>query len=110
MIRQAATGPRLGRVERRRRQHGRWEAAVGVVLLVCVIGLSLVVLQPAVSQTTDNEKQVRIGHATSSETNPYVSETPAIENNGDLKGGHLNHEGPVFPGAKWGTSSRPTTT
>ena len=34
-------------------------------------------------------------------TNPYVRNDPAIANNGDLKGGHLNHTGP-------GLSRRPT--
>ncbi|HEX4525442.1 MAG TPA: hypothetical protein VH108_01720 [Gaiellaceae bacterium] len=60
----------------------------------------MVEIQPAAS--TPNEKQVRICHASSSHTNPYVSEEPAIANNGDLSGGHLNHTGPVFPGADWG--------
>jgi hypothetical protein len=31
-----------------------------------------------------------------------VSNEPAIANNGDLQGGHLNHTGPVFPAADWG--------
>ena len=86
----------------RRRPHLRREAAVGSALLVCVIALSLVVLQPAVSQT--NEKKVRICHSTNSDSNPYISNEPAIENNGDLKGGHLNETGPVFPGtgSHWG--------
>jgi hypothetical protein len=48
------------------------------------------------------EKNVRICHATSAETNPYRSEEFAIESNGDLKGGHLGHTGPVFPAAGWG--------
>ena len=43
-----------------------------------------------------------ICHATSSESNPYVAESPNIGNNGDLKGGHLNHTGPVYPAADWG--------
>ena len=57
-------------------------------------------LQPAFSQ--GNEKKVRICHASSSKTNPYISNEPAIANNGDLQGGHLNHTGPVFPAADWG--------
>jgi hypothetical protein len=67
--------------------------------LVC---LAVVGIQPAASQSNDNEKKVRICHATSSRTNPYVSEEPAIANNGDLQGGHLNHTGPVFPAKDWG--------
>jgi hypothetical protein len=31
-----------------------------------------------------------------------VAEEPAIANNGDLAGGHLNHTGPVFPADDWG--------
>src|SRR5688572_28618705 len=39
-----------------------------------------------------------ICHATSAVTNPYIRNAPAIANNGDLEGGHLNHGGPyVFP-------------
>ena len=78
-------------------------------MLVCVIALSLVVLQPAISQTTINEKQVRICHATASKTNPYISNEPAIANNGDLQGGHLNHTGPVFPANDWGDIIPPYT-
>ena len=76
-------------------------------MLVCVIALSLVVLQPAISQT--NEKKVRICHATASKTNPYISNEPAIANNGDLQGGHLNHTGPVFPANDWGDIIPPYT-
>ena len=35
-------------------------------------------------------------------SNPYVSQEPAIGNNGDLSGGHLNHTGPVYPADGWG--------
>jgi hypothetical protein len=40
---------------------------------------------------------VRICHATSSQSNPYVSNEPAIGNNGDLQGGHLNHANDIVP-------------
>lgn len=40
--------------------------------------------------------KVDICHATASNTNPYVSESPNIQNNGTLSGGHLNHTGPVW--------------
>ena len=36
------------------------------------------------------------------ESNPYMSNEPAIANNGDLQGGHLNHTGPVYPADDWG--------
>ncbi len=58
---------------------------------------------------TEPDQKVRICHATSSESNPYVSNEPAIGNNGDLNGGHLNDTGPVFPANDGGTSSRRTT-
>ena len=48
------------------------------------------------------DKKIRICHATSSSSNPYVSNEPAIGNNGDLHGGHLNHTGPVYPAGGWG--------
>ena len=48
------------------------------------------------------ERKVRICHATSSNSNPYVSNEPAIANNGDLNGGHLDHTGPVYPAKDWG--------
>ena len=80
-----------------RLRRGVW---FGAVVLAGLIGVLLVFLQPAMSQP--NEKKVRICHATSSEKNPYVSNEPAIANNGDLQGGHLNHTGPVFPAADWG--------
>src|SRR6476660_1269979 len=72
----------------------------GFLVLVGLVAVVLVFLQPAFSQ--GNEKKVRICHATSAEKNPYVANEPAIANNGDLNGGHLNHTGPVFPAADWG--------
>ena len=80
-----------------RLRRGVW---FGALILAGLIGVLLVFLQPALSQP--NEKKVRICHATSSDKNPYVSDEPAIANNGDLKGGHLNHTGPVYPAPKWG--------
>jgi uncharacterized repeat protein (TIGR01451 family) len=81
-----------------------WASAL--ILVAVAAGLS-VFLPSAFSQ--DNPKQVQICHATSSKTNPYVSQDPAIEDNGDLKGGHLNHTGPVFPSAGWGDIIPPYT-
>src|SRR3954469_4000960 len=85
----------------------RRQALLATAVLAVGVAAALVVLQPAASQ--QNEKKVRICHATSSTTNPYISNEPAIENNGDLHGGHLDHTGPVFPAPKWGDIIPPYT-
>ncbi len=74
---------------------------------VLLVGTAMTFLQPAASQP--NAKKVEICHATSSQKNPYVLQAPAIANNGDLKGGHLNHTGPVFPAQGWGDIIPPYT-
>ena len=79
---------------------------LGAVVLAGLVGVLVVFLQPASAQ---NEKKVRICHATSSQSNPYVTQEPAVANNGDLDGGHLTHTGPVFPAAKWGDIIPPYT-
>ncbi len=58
--------------------------------------------EPPAPEPPDPSKKVRICHASSSHSNPYVSQEPAIGNNGDLRGGHLNHTGPVYPADDWG--------
>ena len=58
--------------------------------------------EPPAPEPPDPSKKVRICHATSAHSNPYVSEEPAIANNGDLRGGHLSHTGPVYPADGWG--------
>ena len=70
----------------------------GLVLGLLVAGA--VVLPPAFSTPLD--EKVRICHATSSHSNPYNSIEPAIANNDDLKGGHLDHTGPIYPAEGWG--------
>ncbi|MFL5926956.1 MAG: hypothetical protein ACJ77E_08485, partial [Gaiellaceae bacterium] len=85
----------------------RRQVLLGAVVLALLVAVALVVLQPAASQ--QNEKKVRICHASSSNTNPYVSQEPAIANNGDLQGGHIDHTGPVFPAADWGDIIPPYT-
>ena len=60
-----------GRV--RRLRHGIWAGVVALAAMVCVF---VVGIQPAASQPNDNEKKVRICHATSAETNPYVENEP----------------------------------
>ena len=73
-----------------------------MVVLAGLVGLSVVGIQPASSRSLEPPTKVRICHATSSHSNPYVENEPAIANNGDLDGGHLNHTGPIFPAAGWG--------
>jgi hypothetical protein len=62
---------------------------------------------------TSNSDTVRVCHRTASEDNPYSVVEPAIANNGDLKGGHLDHTGPIFPDkgpdGKWGDIIPPYT-
>jgi hypothetical protein len=58
--------------------------------------------EPASSESLAPNGKVTICHATSSQTNPYVEESPTVGNDGDLSGGHLNHTGPVFPALDWG--------
>ena len=104
--------------------HGRrsWRlrrvAWLGLLVVAGLIGVSMGALHTAASKPNvagrsgDNEKQVRICHRTASTKNPYVVNTPAIANNGDLKGGHLDHIGPVYsPGisGKWGDIIPPYT-
>jgi hypothetical protein len=74
--------------------------------LVC---LSVVGLQAASTAPLAPNAKVRICHASSSQSNPYVSEEPTVGNNGDLNGGHLNHNGPVFPKPDWGDIIPPYT-
>ena len=54
-------------------------------------------------------RKVEICHRTSAQSNPYIRNRPAIANNGDLQGGHLNHLGPVYPAANWGDIIPPYT-
>ena len=74
--------------------------ALAVASLVATLAASTALT--ANTTTVDKPTKVRICHATSSNSNPYVSNEPAIANNGDLQGGHLNHTGPVYPEKGWG--------
>ncbi|BCX14686.1 MAG: hypothetical protein KatS3mg088_369 [Patescibacteria group bacterium] len=59
----------------------------------------------AASVNFSDSDKVRLCHRTKSDSNPYVYLEVNIKNNGDLKGGHLNHTGPIwYPGiqGKWG--------
>ena len=86
---------------RRRVPRPRRSATVlGMAALVATLAASTALT--ANKAALDPPAKVRICHATNSESNPYVSEEPAIGNNGDLNGGHLNHTGPVYPADGWG--------
>jgi uncharacterized repeat protein (TIGR01451 family) len=79
-------------------------------IVVFVFALAASAAIPAVlAAGPPNEKRVKICHATSSRSNPYVENEPAIANNGDLEGGHLNHKGPAFPADDWGDIIQPYT-
>jgi uncharacterized repeat protein (TIGR01451 family) len=82
---------------------------IAALVLAGLVVLSVVGLQPAASQSAATPTKVRICHASPSHSNPYVSNEPAIGNNGDLQGGHLNHTGPLFPAADWGDIIPPYT-
>lgn len=74
----------------------RWMLLAAALLLVVLAAIPAVTIA-AEARTTQNERQVRICHATGSESNPYVEQTPAIASNGDLQGGHLDHEKDIIP-------------
>lgn len=81
--------------------------AITAVLAVSafLLGKSLKSLVYASGQPTS----VIICHATDSSSNPYVTQSPNIQNDGSLTGGHLNHTGPVYPNADWGDIIPPYT-
>lgn len=78
--------------------------------VLAVASLALSALLGATSVTLGAEKtEITICHATNSNTNPYVTESPAINSSGafagELAGGHNDHTGPIwFLGIdeKWG--------
>jgi uncharacterized repeat protein (TIGR01451 family) len=74
--------------------------AAGIAAIVLTFGLAT-----SAFATSPTGHQVTICHGTNSETNPYVQETVDISSSGldegQLKGGHNGHIGPVwYPGAK----------
>ena len=76
----------------------------GLTLLTAFFTLALffIALSPRFVKADNNyahDGKVTICHATASDSNPYVKNTPNIENNGDLNGGHLNHTGGIYPSA-----------
>jgi len=58
--------------------------------------------QTVASITFTDSNSVTICHSTSSNTNPYNKETPNVQNDGSLVGGHLDHTGSVYPTTGWG--------
>jgi uncharacterized repeat protein (TIGR01451 family) len=77
----------------RRRRTG---LTLGAALL-CALAAFPAVTIGAHARASENEKKVDICHATGSDNNPYVANSPSIENNGDLQGGHLNHPNDIIP-------------
>lgn len=71
---------------------------VGLVLtfamLISAFGPGIFAVQEAIAQGAP--ASIDICHATNSHQNPYVSQSPNIQNDGSLTGGHLNHTGPVW--------------
>lgn len=76
-------------------------------VIVALLGLTTVFSSRGVSAVQPTS--VTICHATASNTNPYVQESPNIANDGSLTGGHLDHTGPLFPTANWGDIIPPYT-
>lgn len=70
--------------------------AFALSLIVSMLVSSLVFAGQSVIAKADHPGKVTICHASDSNTNPYVTETPDIENDGSLSGGHLNHTGPIW--------------
>ncbi len=66
--------------------------------------IALLAINPvlATSPHYDEDDEIDICHATGSDSNPYVENSPDIQNDGSLTGGHLDHTGPLFPSADWG--------
>ena len=77
----------------RRRRAGLFVAA----LFVCGLAVFPAVTIGAHRLRAQDEKKVTICHATGSESNPFVEQSPAIGNNGDLQGGHLGHPNDIIP-------------
>lgn len=48
------------------------------------------------NKSSSNFSLIKICHRTNSHSNPYISQYPNIQNNGDLSGEHLNHTGPIW--------------
>ena len=64
--------------------------------------LALAMLAPTAAPTfaATDAQSVNICHATASNSNPYIAESPSVQANGategELTGGHSNHAGPVW--------------
>jgi hypothetical protein len=67
------------------------------VILLAATAVGVAAVSSTLSANVALPTKVRICHATGSTSNPYVSQEPEIENNGDLQGGHLNHDRDIIP-------------
>lgn len=100
---------------RNQRTFTRFARPVGVLAAVlALLGTALVVLSSAAANADPGAGNLGICHATNSNSNPYVSESPNINATG-LHGGHIGHTGPIWnPGLKaagiaWGDIIPPFT-
>jgi hypothetical protein len=86
--------------------HRRSKLARRFSWLVVVGMTTAAVFGPSGSVVAASDKvEITICHATSSDNNPYVQNSPSIDSTGFLHGGHSDHLGPVwFPGidGDWG--------
>ena len=101
----------------RRRKRATAFRRAGWLAVASMVAVALA--GPSASSVIATGQSVNICHATNSDTNPYVFESPAMNANGafagQLSGGHNSHTGPIwYDGAKaahvqWGDIIPPYT-
>jgi len=69
---------------------------------IMTAALTVALVVPTTIFAQQAPESVTICHATASTENPYVQQTPNIQNDGSLVGGHLDHTGPIYPAQNWG--------